>query len=70
MEKMTREQVINAIVLDYIDSIRTDMLMYQDYSFISNILEGEGFTLIRGLDNEQLIVEYYTLFGENICISG
>jgi hypothetical protein len=67
MEDLTRQEVIDRLVSDEIDSIE-QMILGGDYSYIDTIIRDGGISGFSNLCNEDLVAEYYSKFDELIEI--
>ena len=67
MEILSREEVVERLVRDEIDSIE-QMILQNDYSYIDSIVRDGGIVGISNLCNDDLIEEYRNKFDEFIEI--
>lgn len=67
MEILSREEVVDRLVNDEIDTI-SQMIIEGDYTYIDSIIRDGGISGFSNLCNEDLIVEYYHKFDEDILI--
>ena len=67
MKNLSREDVIDELVNDEIDTI-SQMIIEGDYSYIDSIVRDGGISGFRNLCNEDLMEEYYIKFDEYITI--
>ena len=56
---LNREEMIAILVQDDIDSIIESYLKYNDLSFLSSILSGDGWIPYNQLTDKQLLENYY-----------
>ena len=65
---MDRDDVINEIADNYIETVRSD-ISEGDTSFLNDIIVGNGMKTLNDLTNEHLVVEYKELFNKDIIIN-
>lgn len=68
MVQLDRDEVVDTITQNYIDSMITDAKR-GDTSFIFEFVKGDGGTQIDRMTNEELVVEYKELFNKDVVIN-
>jgi len=67
MESLSRQEVIDQLVNDEIDTI-SQMVIEGDYTYLDGIIRDGGIAGFSNLCNDDLMEEYYIKFDEYITI--